>query len=117
MTSHAPMSAKPTSRQLAFIRDLNTRTGTDFTYPGTGGRARQQIERLTVLAERQDQAIGRFTALTENSGLPRFDEVRREGTVVRFVWNDRKVIVVIDLDDDPTDPDAGEATNDAAIAA
>ena len=28
-----------------------------------------------------------------------FDEVVREGAAVRFVWNDRKVMVVIDLED------------------
>ena len=113
MTSQAQTSAKPTNRQLAFIRELNSKTGTEFSYPGTVGQARQEIERLTALAERQELAIARFTKLAEDSGLPMFDEVLREGAAVRFVWNDRKVMVVIDLDDDPTDP-AGAA---AAIAA
>ena len=113
MTSQGQTSAKPTNSQLAFIRELNSKTGTEFSYPGTVGQARQEIERLTALAECQELAIARFTKLGEDSGLPMFDEVVREGAAVRFVWNDRKVMVVIDLDDDPTDP-AGAA---AAIAA
>ena len=113
MTSQAQTSAKPTNTELAFIRELNSKTGTEFSYPGSVGQARQEIERLTVLAERQELAIARFTKLAEDSGLPMFDEVVREGAAVRFVWNDRKVMVVIDLDDLPTHP-AGAA---AAIAA
>ena len=113
MTSQAQTSAKPTSRQLVFIRELNSKTGTEFSYPGTVGRARQEIERLMALSERQELAIARFTKLAEDSGLPMFDEVLREGAAVRFVWNARKVMVVLDLDDLPTHP-AGAA---AAIAA
>ena len=104
MTSQAQTPANPTSGQLAFIRDLNTRTGTEFSHPGTVDRARQQIERLTALCKRQELAITRFAQLVEDSGLPIFDEARREGTAVRFVWNDRKVMVLVDLDDDLTDP-------------
>ncbi len=108
MASQAQTPPRATSRQLALIRDLNTRTGTDFTYPGTVEHARQEIERLTALCERQDLAITRFTQLVEDSRLPRPDEIHHDGTAIRFVWNDRKVIVLIDLDDDPTDPaDAG----------
>ena len=117
MTSQAQTSAKPTSRQLAFIRDLNTKTGTEFFYPGTVGRARQEIERLAALFERQELAIARFTQLVKEFGVPMFDEARREGATVRFVWNDRKVIVVVDLEDDPTDPAGAAANDDAAIAA
>ena len=114
MTSQARTSAKPTNGQLAFIRELNGKTGTEFSYAGTVGRARQEIERLMALSERQELAIARFTKLAEDSGLPMFDQVLREGAAVRFVWNDRKVMVVIDLEDDPTDPGG---TDDAAIAA
>lgn len=110
-------AAKPTSRQLAYIRDLNARTGTDFIYPRTIGRARREIERLSFLIERQDLAIKRFSELAENAGLPSFDEVQRDGTALRFLWNDSKVMVVIDLEDDPTDPGAAAANADAAIAA
>ena len=117
MSTQARAMAKPTSRQLAYIRDLNSRTGTDFSYPGTRGGARRKIEHLTALAERQDLAIERFTKLGEESGLPPFDEVRRDGTALRFLWNDRKVMVVIDLEDDPTDPGGTVANDDAAIAA
>lgn len=118
MGTSAERSAKPTSRQLAYIRDLNNRTGSEFSYPATNGQARREIERLAALVEQQDRAIERFTKLAQDSGLPPFDEVRREGTAVRFVWNDRKVMVVIDLDDDPTDPTGAAVSNsDAALAA
>lgn len=117
MGNHGQAPAEPTSRQLAYIRDLNSRTGTDFAYPGTTGLARQEIERLTRLAERQNLAIARFTAITEAAGLPMFDAVQRDPTTVRFLWNNRKVIVVIDLDDDPTDPACVEITDDTATAA
>jgi len=118
MTSQAQRSAKPTSRQLAFIRELNSRTGTEFPYPSTVGRARHEIERLTTVSERQELAIARFTKLAEDGGLPMFDEVLREGAAVRFVWNDRKVVVIIDLDDFPTHPvGGGAASDDTAIAA
>jgi hypothetical protein len=117
MTSQARTSAKPTNRQLAFIRDLNSKTGTEFFFPGTVGRARQQIERLAALFERQELAIARFTELVKDAGLPLFDEARREGATVRFVWSDRKVIVVLDPEDDQTDPAGAAANDDAAIAA
>ena len=118
MGTSAERSAKPTSRQLAYIRDLNDRTGTEFSHPATSGRARRDIERLTRLVEQQDRAIERFTKLAQESGLPPFDEVRREGTAVRFLWNDRKVMVVIDLEDDPTGPAGAAVSNgDAALAA
>jgi hypothetical protein len=117
MTSQAQTSAKPTSRQLAFIRELNSKTGTEFPCPSTVGRARHEIERLMALSERQEVATARFTKLTEDGGLPMFDEVLREGAAVRFVWNDRKVMVIIDLDDYPTDPASAAAGDDAAIAA
>ena len=108
MASQAQTPPRATSRQLALIRDLNTRTGTDFTYPGTVEHARQEIERLTALASVR---TSRSRASLSSSRTPvchgptRFT---RDGTAMRFVWNDRKVIVLIDLDDDPTDPaDAG----------
>lgn len=108
MSTPLETPAKPTSRQLAYIRDLNSRTGTNFNYPGTKGRARREIDRLTALAERQDTAIERFTKVCEDSGLPAADEVQRDGSAVRFLWTEQKLIVIVDLDEldgQPTDDD------------
>lgn len=41
--------AKPTSRQLQYLRVLADRTGTTFTYPATRGEAGAQIDRLRKL--------------------------------------------------------------------
>ena len=43
MTSQTQTSAKPTSRQLAFIRDLNSKTGTEFPYPALPGRPDRRL--------------------------------------------------------------------------
>lgn len=112
MSTPLETPAKPTNRQLAYIRDLNSRTGTDFNYPGTKGRARQEIDRLSELSERQDLAIKRFTNLCEDSGLPAFDEVERSGNAIRFLWTEQKLIVMIDLDEVNA-----ESTDNAASAA
>jgi hypothetical protein len=45
------------------------------------------------------QAERRFLALLEDSGLPAPDEVQYAEHCVRFLWLDRKVVVVVDLDD------------------
>ncbi len=47
-------------------------------------------------------------ALLEDSGLPGPDTVEYGEACVRFLWTDRKVAVVIDLDDfDEVDADGG----------
>ncbi len=113
MAAEPHTSGTPSTNQLAYIRDLNDRTGTDFIYPGTAARARAQIERLTALVSRQNIAIAQFTQLGRDAGLPLFDAVHREGTAVRFVWNDRKVMVVVDL----ADPDPEPSDDGVALAA
>ena len=40
------MAAKPTSRQLNYLRALANRTGQTFTYPRTRREASREIERL-----------------------------------------------------------------------
>ena len=37
--------------------------------------------------------------LLEDAGLPAPDEIQYGETCVRFLWRDRKVAVVVDLDD------------------
>lgn len=54
-------------------------------------------------------------ALLEDSGLPAPDEVEYGAACVRFLWTDRKVAVVIDLDDfDEIDSDGGYDREDVA---
>jgi len=48
--------------------------------------------------DRKQQAERRFVALMEDSGLPLPDEVQYGTDCVRFLWLDRKVAVVIDLE-------------------
>ncbi len=45
------------------------------------------------------QAERRFLQLIDDSGLPQPDEVEYGENCVRFIWLDRKVVVVVDLDD------------------
>lgn len=92
-------SAKPTNRQLADMRDLAQQTGTDCVDPGTAWNARREIDRLKTLSERQRVCEERFLQLTWDYGLPTPDRIERKGAAVRFLWTDRKVIVVVDLDD------------------
>lgn len=40
----------------------------------------------------------RFTALMEDSGLPLPDEVEYGTDCVRFLWLDRKLVVIVDLE-------------------
>jgi hypothetical protein len=49
--------------------------------------------------DRKQQAERRILALLEDSGLPLPDEVHYGIDCVRFLWLDRKVAVVIDLED------------------
>lgn len=46
MTTHRHTTAKPTRKQLAFLRALAHRTGTTFVYPKTRGQASRQIAAL-----------------------------------------------------------------------
>jgi hypothetical protein len=58
--------------------------------------------------DRKQQAERRFLQLIEDSGLPAPDEVRYRTRSVEFLWLDRKVAVVVDLDDfDEEDADGG----------
>jgi len=88
----------PTSTQLTYIRDLNDRTGTQSAHPLAIEAARFEINRLNALRELQDSAVERFTRLLEDSGLPSPDEVQRGENQVRFIWHERKLIAVVDLD-------------------
>jgi hypothetical protein len=59
----------------------------------------EQID-LKQLAER------RMLALLKDSGLPLPDEVEYGTACVRFLWLDRKIAVVVDLDEDFGETDA-----------
>jgi hypothetical protein len=43
-----PVAAKPTARQLSYLRSLADRTGQTFTYPHTAREASAEIQRLKV---------------------------------------------------------------------
>lgn len=49
--------------------------------------------------DRKQLAERRMLALLEDSGLPLPDEVEYGAACVRFLWLDRKVAVVVDLDE------------------
>jgi len=115
MSTQATTQAKPSNAQLAYLHDLCEHTGTDFVYPGTARNARRVINDLKALNARQEACRARFLTLVGDTGLPTPDEVHHEGSSLRFVWNDRKVIVVIDLDD--IDPEPTDSDTPAAVAA
>lgn len=59
----------------------------------------------------------RMLALLEDSGLPLPDEVEYGTACVRFLWLDRKVAVVVDLDETFGEADAnGAYTRDGITA-
>jgi hypothetical protein len=49
--------------------------------------------------DKKRQAERRFLRLLEDSGLPLPDEVEYGENCVRLLWLDRKVVVVVDLDE------------------
>ena len=49
--------------------------------------------------DHKQQAERRFLALLEDSGLPLPDEVEYGAHCVRFLWLDRKVAVVVELEE------------------
>jgi hypothetical protein len=49
--------------------------------------------------DQKQLAERRMLALLEDSGLPLPDEVEYGAACVRFLWLDRKVAVVVDLDE------------------
>lgn len=49
--------------------------------------------------DHKQQAERRFLALLEDSGLPLPDEVEYGARCVRFLWLDRKVVVVVELEE------------------
>jgi hypothetical protein len=112
MSTEASTPAKPSNAQLAYLHDLCEHTGTDFVYPGTARNARRVINDLKALNARQEACRARFLTMVSDTGLPTPDEAQHEGLSLRFVWNDRKVMVIIDLDDidgEPTDTDTPAA--------
>jgi len=112
MSTDATTQAKPSNAQLAYLRDLCDHTGSDFVYPVTARTARRLINDLKALNSRQEACRARFLTMVSDTGLPTPDEVHHEASSLRFVWNDRKVMVIIDLDDidaEPTNPDTPAA--------
>jgi hypothetical protein len=65
--------------------------------------------------DQKQRAERRMLALLADSGLPLPDAVEYGETCVRFLWLDRKVAVVIDLDEfDAIDADGGYDREDVA---
>ena len=56
-------------------------------------------------------------ALLEDSGLPLPDEVEYGTACVRFLWLDRKIAVVVDLDEDFGETDANGGYRREGISA
>lgn len=58
--------------------------------------------------DQKQRAERRMIRLLKDAGLPLPDEVEYGERCVRFLWHDRKVAVVVDLDDfDEIDADGG----------
>ncbi len=58
--------------------------------------------------DRKQQAHRRILSLLKDSGLPLPDEVEYGPNAVRFLWLDRKVAVVVDLEEfDEIDANGG----------
>lgn len=67
--------------------------------------------------DRKQLAERRMLALLEDSGLPLPDEVEYGAACVRFLWLDRKVAVVVDLDETFEEAEANGAYSREGITA
>ena len=67
--------------------------------------------------DRKQLAERRMMGLLEDSGLPLPDEVEYGAACVRFLWLDRKVAVVIDLDEGFEEAEANGAYTREGITA
>jgi hypothetical protein len=67
--------------------------------------------------DRRELAERRMLALLEDSGLPLPDEVEHGTNCVRFLWLDRRVVVVVELDEEFEAADANGATTREGITA
>ncbi len=67
--------------------------------------------------DRQQLAERRMLALLKDSGLPLPDEVEYGTACVRFLWLDRKIAVVIDLDEGFGEADANGSYTREGITA
>jgi hypothetical protein len=66
--------------------------------------------------DRKEQCERRFMALLDDSGLPLPDEVEYGDDEVRFLWTDRRVAVVVDLEDfDESDANDGYSREGIAV--
>jgi hypothetical protein len=65
--------------------------------------------------DQKQRAERRMLQLLEDAGLPAPDDVQYEQNCVRLLWHDRKVAVVIELDDfDEVDARGGYTLEDIA---
>lgn len=61
-------------------------------------------------------AKARMLQMLEDAGLPAPDEIEDGTTCVRFLWHDRKVAVVVELDDESDDDGDEELDHELAPA-
>lgn len=57
--------------------------------------------------DRGHEAERRMLGLLADAGLPAPDEVEHVPSAVRFIWEDSKVVVVVELDEDETEREEG----------
>jgi hypothetical protein len=62
---------KPTTRQLAYLRQLAIRLGQSFTYPRTSGEASAEIRRLQASQRGRDHRLDRRDARREQRAISR----------------------------------------------
>jgi hypothetical protein len=99
MSNQSITGSAASAAQIAELRDLCAHTGTDYLHPATAADARNSLTDLKALNVRQENARARFLELAVDAGLPTPDVVVHQREQLRFLWTDRKVMVVLDLDD------------------
>lgn len=92
------MAAKPTPRQLRYLKDLAERTGQTFTYPRTFAEASREIDRLKAIrpesrAERRierKEIADQLATGPEDSARVRDDEISGHGSSAAWAHNRHK---------------------------
>ena len=87
---HTPPAAKPTSRQLNYLKFLADQRGQTFAYPKTKAQASQEINRLkgTTRTTRDqhdyDRIVADTTRIPADATRHRTDEVTGYGASAQF---------------------------------
>ena len=93
----ASEAAKPTHKQLSYLRRLAEQTGTTFTPPGTRAEASREIDRLktrpttpAVERRRERRAVQDAMASRGPASSVRREETTGYGSTARWAHDDRE---------------------------